>query len=157
MFKSNALQFKNSLRGVTPRFEKKIADRIVATAHFVHKSLIDKTPVWEGQTVRNYIMTIGTGFSGRLEASGNGATGKTSKLALGNEPRRAENANAALESGNVLNSKNAFNKIFITNNSENVAGLERGELPDSARSRSPNGMFALTLEEVINRLNSKAL
>lgn len=157
MFKSNALQFRNSLKSIAPRFNKKISEKIVATSHFVHKSLIDKTPVWEGQTVRNYIMTIGTGFSGRLEASGSGATGHTSKMALGNEPRRSENSTAALESGNILNEKNSFSRIFITNNSENVAGLERGELPDSSRSRSPRGMFAITLEEVISRLNSKSL
>ena len=157
MFKSNASTFAKSLKDVSPRWNRKVATRIINAARFVHQSLIDKTPVWEGQTVRNYIMTLDVGYSGKIDPIGEGATGQTSKMGLGDEPRRAENASAALETGSILTLDNAFSRILITNNSDNVAGLELGQLPDSGRSRSPNGMFAITLEELLSRLNSKTI
>ena len=157
MFTSNAASFARSLKDISPRYQKRVAERIVNIARFVHKGLIDRTPVWEGQTVRNYIMTIDSGFSSKLEAIGSEPTGQTSKMGLGSEPRRLENEAAALDSGSVLSVQNAFSKIYITNNSDNVSGLELGQLPDAGRSRSPNGMFAITLEEAISKLNSQTI
>lgn len=157
-FKSNSSQFAKRLREVVAEKKIYLARKIVATSRFVHQSLIDKTPVWEGKTVRNYIMTINTPFSGEYEEIGTGDTGRTSLMPLGPEPRRAANAEAALASGKVLTEKSAFSRIFITNNTDTVSGLETGSLPGAGkRSRSPEGMFAVTLEEASSRLRSKRL
>jgi len=158
MFRSNASSFAKQLENCYQKKIEEAATRVFKTARFVHKSLIDKTPVWEGVTVRNYIMTIGTPYAGVLPEIGGVPTGRTNQMPLGTEPRRAENAAAALESGSVLTKVNAFSKIYITNNSDSVSGLEHGELPgDGYTPRSPNGMFGITLEEALSRLNSKAL
>lgn len=158
MFRSNSKSFSASLRRCALEERAKVAKRIVLTAHWVHESLVDKTPVWEGKTVRNYIMTVGSPFSGEYEAIGTGPTGQTSKMALGTEPRRGPNAEAALSTGRVLSEKNAFNRIYVTNNSDTVAGLEAGILPGGGLpSRSPQGMFAITLQEAASRLKSKRL
>jgi hypothetical protein len=157
MFKSNAPSFNKAILSVSPKWEKRVAQRIVAVARFAHKSLIDKTPVWEGRAVRNYIMTVGRPFTGVYEPIANGPTGQTSKMSLGVEPRRGPNEEAALATGSSLTLKNSYSRIFISNNSPDIGGLERGELPGTTPSRSSNGMFGITLEEAIQRLNAKAL
>lgn len=157
MFTSNADKFNAAILKATAGWNDKIADRIVAIARFSHKSLIDKTPVYEGKAVRNYIMTIGEPYTGVYDPIEDGPTGHTSTMSLGSEPRRPSNEEAALESGSVLSRETAFSKIFITNNAEDIEGLERGELPGTTPSRSPNGMFAITLEEVLQRLNANTL
>jgi hypothetical protein len=157
-FSSNYKEFASGLKKEVLIVQKMLAERIVNTARFAHRSLIDKTPVWEGKTVRNYIMTVGSPFAGEFDEIGTGPTGVTSQMALGSEPRRAANAEAALATGSVLTLKNAFSQIYISNNTDTVAGLENGDLPgDGKPSRSPQGMFAITAQEVMQRLKSGRL
>lgn len=156
--KSNYKSFAKGVEAEKKVIRNFVSSKIIATARFVHQSLIDKTPVWEGKTVRNYIMTIGSPFSGEYDEINNGPTGKTSSMPLGSEPRRGPNAAAALKTGSVLNEKTALSKIFITNNTDSVQGLEFGDLPGGGKpSRSPGGMYGLTLTEVQVRLRSKRL
>lgn len=157
-YSSNSAAFAQGIKKSRDEKVKKLRFMIVSSARFVHKSLIDKTPVWEGQTVRNYIMTLNAPFVGEYAASGGGDTGRTNSMALGAEPRRGVNAAAALQSGSVLNEDNCFTHIFITNNSEAVMGLELGLLPGAGyKPRSPQGMFGITMQELMNRLKSKQL
>lgn len=160
MFKSNSKEFKDSLNKYFPKWKEGFAKRLDKIARYSHKQLMSKTPVYEGTTVRNYILTINTPFTGVFEPISNGPTGNTNSMSLGTEPRRAENEAAAETSLSNLRIKpdNPFVKIIISNNSDSVAGLELGQLPgEPLKSRSPNGMFGITLEQLLVKLESGSI
>ena len=157
MFKSNIPQFTKQVNAYFPRWKAEFAKRLDRIARYSHKSLMTRTPVHEGTKVRNYILTMNTPFSGELSAITSGPTGATNSLPLGAEPRRAANEAAAESSlSNIrINPANPFVKIYISNNSDSVAGLEVGQLPGAPlQSRSPNGMFGITMQQLLNKLNS---
>jgi hypothetical protein len=129
---------------------KKFANLVDMTTNAVHYSLMEKTPVFTGETVRNYIWTEGTPFGGLAKAIGNQPPGPTNSQPLGTETRRPANEVAATITLENLSFVNPFKKYFVTNNSPSVGGLELGKLPGNGkRSRSPNGMFLIT-EQVVN-------
>ena len=160
MYKSNAASFISKLKKVPNKWEDRLGKKITNTIKFVHQSLIDKTPVHEGTTVRNYILTMDSPYSGgEIAAIGTGDPGRTSTMSLGSEPRRPANERAALATQANLNLKtNIYRKVYITNNSHAVGGLEMGDFPGGGlRSRSPNGMFGITMQEAIDRLKSGSI
>lgn len=158
VYSSNSTQFIKDLDAYFPAFKVKFAKRLDAVARYTHKTLMSKTPVHEGTTVRNYILTMNTPYTGgELSPIGTQPPGQTNNLPLGSEPRRSANEAAAAESLNSLAIRdiNPFVKIYISNNSDSVGGLELGELPgEPYKSRSPNGMFGITMEQLLAKLNS---
>lgn len=111
----------------------------------VDASLKARTPVNTGSAVRNYIWTKDVPFAGVMEAIDNGDPGPTNSMPLGQEPRRDINETAAFESLLALDFTNPFQKFICTNNDPDIQGLELGLLPPAPlKSRSPNGMFAVT-------------
>lgn len=140
------------------RFERRFSDgihQIIVGADEYIKSL---TPVYTGETVRNYIWTMNVPFSGVHEAIDSGPTGATNSMPLGVEPRRAANEAAAGESLHDLSFGNPFQNYILTNNAPAVGGLELGILPgEPLKSRSPNGMFGLTHEYVLTKLRAQGI
>ena len=158
-FKSNSTHFISQAKMVPEKLEVKFRIRLEKIVRVAHKSLLDKTPVFEGRTVRNYILTMDSPHQGsQIEPIGSGPPGPTNSMPLGSEPRRPANEAASLATQSALDLRKPFRKVFITNNSEAVAGLERGELPGKGKpSRSPNGMFMITMQEIVTRIQSGAL
>jgi len=159
-FKSNIPQFKKDINDYFPKWKKEFAKRLNNISRYSHKQLMSKTPVYEGTTVRNYILTMNTPSSTTYSPIGSGPTGQTNAMPLGSEPRRPANEAAAAESLNNLkiDVNNPFVRIFISNNSDSVAGLEVGALPGTPlQSRSPNGMFGITMEQLLSKLNSGSI
>ena len=160
MFKSNIAQFQKQTEAYFPKFKKDFAKRLDSIARYSHKTLMSKTPVHEGTTVRNYILTMTTPSSTTYEPVESGPIGQTNNMPLGLEPRRGANEKAAEASlANLkINPENPFVKVYISNNADSVAGLEAGELPgDPLKSRSPSGMFGITMEQLLARLNSGSI
>lgn len=160
MFKSNKIQFQKQLNSFFPKWKKEFSARLNNISRYAHKTLMSKTPVNEGTTVRNYILTMNTPSSTVYSPIESGPVGQTNNLPLGVEPRRDANERAAESSLSNLkiDPANPFVKIYISNNSDSVAGLELGLLPgDPFISRSPNGMFGITMEQLIAKLNAKAI
>jgi len=128
------------------KLERKFAeniDNLVRDIDFHIKAL---TPVNTGQAVRNYIWTRNNPNSVVFSAINNGPPGPTNQMALGTEPRRGVNEDAAAGSIGVLGlGANPFGVIYLTNNSPDIVGLEMGILPGPPfKSRSPRGMFGVT-------------
>lgn len=116
------------------------------------------TPVYSGSAVRNYIWTVGEPNSVTYEAIADGPTGRTNSMALGQEPRRAANESAALESLLAIDLTNPFQTFYCTNLSPDIEGLELGLLPGPPlSSRSPNGMFGITQAYVEAKIASKGI
>lgn len=160
MFKSNIPQFEKQINAYFPKFKKDFAKRLDAIARYSHKTLMSKTPVHEGTTVRNYILTMGSPSSVTYDPVESGPIGQTNNLPLGLEPRRGANEKAAEGSLSNLNisAENPFVKIYISNNADSVSGLEAGELPgEPYKSRSPSGMFGITMEQLLAKLGSGSI
>lgn len=126
--------------------ERKFAQNLDALVRDIDDHIKALTPVNTGQAVRNYIWSIGTPNAIVYEAIDNGPPGPTNSMALGSEPRRGPNEEAAARSiGSLGLVANPFTEVILTNLSPDIQGLEYGLLPGPPlRSRSPSGMFGIT-------------
>jgi len=141
------------------KLEAKFAQRVSWLVTEIDNHIKSVTPVNTGQAVRNYIWTIGTSNSITYDAIDNGPPGPTNSMALGQEPRRGVNEAAAAQSLTTLGlTANPFAAIYLTNNSPDIVGLEKGLLPGPPlRSRSPGGMFGLTSSYINALVRSKGM
>lgn len=150
--------FLQGLQDSIDNVDKVVAATVRKTVHAVHESLVSKTPVYTGQTVRNYVWSDEEPNRLVFEALGSGDPGHTNAMALGAEPRRAENEAASRATLKSLDYTNPYKKYTVMNNSPSVSGLEAGELPGKGMSsRSPKGMFMLTQMLIASKLKSGVL
>ena len=138
--------------------EARFARNVKALVEDIDDHIKSLTPVYTGQAVRNYIWTVETPHMGVFDAIDNGPTGRTNSMALGAEPRRGPNEDAAARSLSSLNFRNPFQTFILTNNSPDIVGLELGILPGPPlESRSPNGMFGLVHSFVNAKIAAKGI
>ena len=123
---------------------------------FVHKSVTSKTPVYTGESLRNWVWSTGSPQGGSSPAIGSGPTGHTSTMTLGSEPRRPANQAATDASFATLNTANPYQQFWLANDSENISDLEYGLLPTHIASRSPGGMVRITVQNLLLALESGA-
>lgn len=136
-------------------FENKLSVKMMVLCGEIDFYIKSLTPVYTGQSVRNYIWTAEQPFDMVLEAIDNGPTGHTNSMPLGHEPRREVNEEAAAVTLAQLNFSNPFQTFILTNNSPQIGGLELGLLPGPPmKSRSPSGMFGLTHAWTMLQLNT---
>lgn len=134
--------------------ERHVSVKIMTLCGEIDEYIKSITPVYSGQSVRNYIWTTNSPYSGVLDAIDNGPTGKTNSMPLGVEPRREANEEAAAASLLGIDFSNPFQTFILTNNAPQIGGLELGLLPGPPlKSRSPSGMFGLTHEWVMTKIN----
>ena len=124
---------------------------------FVHQEVTSKTPVWSGQALRNWVWSVGQpNTSPAMEALGTIAKGPTNSMPLGVEPRRPINQAAADASFAQISTRNPYQQFWLSNNSPDIMGLEYGELPTRASSRSPRGMVRVTVQNLMLALEGGA-
>jgi hypothetical protein len=152
---TNRREIETKVKASMAQFKRNLSQGIMITCLAIDETLKSHTPVWSGKAVRNYIWSAGAPSMEVFAAIENGPTGPTNSMALGTEPRRAVNEEAAFESFLTLPFDNPFQCFYLTNHAEDIAGLELGQLPTSDRSRSPNGMFLLTQGYISALVNSK--
>jgi hypothetical protein len=135
------------------KLEKRFAQNVNWLVNEIDNHIKSVTPVNTGQAVRNYIWSRNVASSITYDAIDNGPPGPTNSMALGQEPRRGVNEAAAAQSLSALNALgDPFGELILANNSPDIVGLERGDLPGPPlRSRSPAGMFGIT-ESYVNTL-----
>ena len=156
----NKRSFFAKLDALPRKIDRHFAKRIETIMAFAMGSLTKKTPVKSGRAVRNYVATTDYPYTGGImEPLGVGPIEPTNELPLGPESRRPANTAAAVATlKNVTTRPNPYRRYFITNKAPNISGLEHGELPEPPyKPRSPNGMFAVTVQEIIARLQSGVL
>lgn len=151
---ANKREVHAQVRASMARFENRLSVKLMVICGDVNEYIMSLTPVYTGQSVRNYIWTTGEPTIGVLAAIDNGPTGKTNSMPLGQEPRRSVNEEAASASLLALDFTNPFQTFILTNNAPQIGGLELGLLPGPPlKARSPNGMFGLTHEYIITKIN----
>lgn len=160
---TNGISGKDSARraalGSIDELERKFARNLDALVNEIDTQIKALTPVNTGQSVRNYIWSIGSPSSIVHDAIDNGPPGPTNSMALGTEPRRGVNEAAAAESLASLNLlANPFETIYLTNNAPEIEGLELGILPGPPlKSRSPQGMFGVTQAYVSTLVKARGM
>lgn len=97
------------------------------------------TPVWSGDTVRNFRVGVGGPSSGPMVKASSGPPGPTRTMSLGQEPNRARNERAALQDArSTLNGYKDLSKPLFINNvvvsqtgdSNKFALIDAGLAPD---------------------------
>lgn len=141
------------------RLEKLFAQNLQDLIEEIDDHIKSLTPVNTGQAVRNYIWTTGSPNTIVFDAIDTGPTGPTNSMALGVEPRRRANEEAARATMlSLAVGQNPYQAIYLTNLSPDIVGLEAGLLPGPPlRSRSPSGMFGVTSAYIKTLIASKGM
>ena len=121
--------------------KKAVVEKLSLAITQATETIIERTPVYTGKTLRNFRWSVGAPYAGVLPAiSKGGLPGKTSKAPLGSEIRREPNAEdvrtGALDVITDLQ-RNPFQDIFLVNNHDNYFRVEYGTY--SENSRTPPG------------------
>ena len=156
-----AVETKGSPRKTLDAFRLCVAQaynrQIIKFAIMLNERLLAKTPVWEGETLRNWRWTIGAPDLGPpIPAVGGTEPGHTNSMALGTEPRRASNEDAqragfAIFLGELEASKEPVS-VYLTNTAKSAMGVELGLLPTPGQSRSPKGVLYLSVIETLTAM-----
>jgi hypothetical protein len=153
----NADEFLKGLGKCLDGVEKCVGTEVKGIVNYIDKKVHERTPVHSGQAVRNMIWSQGTGGGGgeALEAIHEPeATGYTSQMGLGEEPRRKANQDAAQATLHALNFENPFTVYTLANHSPDIGMIEDGSSGIAGKSRAPNGVFAITVAEVMEKVKA---
>lgn len=154
---ANPGTFISGLDRSVERFEKMLSKRVRALVSEGMRRLIAKTPVYTGQAVANYVATGGAPYSGPVKSGGDPQEG-TNAMPLGPEKNRAGAAAGALATVASVDFSDPYKVFYITNRAPHIGGLEAGALPrEPYTPRSPAGMFAVTVQELMALLNSGSI
>ncbi len=131
-----------------------IRARVKELVYHAHYNITERTPVWSGQSVRNWVWTIDQPATATLDAIDNGPPGQTSKMPLGSEPRRGPNQASSDATFEALSYNNPFRSYWLANNAPEIIKLEFGQLPTPSASRNPAGMVRVTVQELLAKLKT---
>ena len=137
----NVSEFVGSIQKEIDDLKEKAIIEVRKAVSVIMMELMSRTPVWSGETVRNYRVGVNSMPAGTLAALGTGYPGDTNKMPLGPEPRRAENQNAALEEARqaVQAFTNLSQTVFITNtiSASKWDLVDNGDAPERSAKLSP--------------------
>lgn len=134
--------------------ETLIRKKVKELIHYAHYNITERTPVWSGQSLRNWVWSMDQASTTTLEAIDNGPPGPTNSMPLGSEPRRPPNQASSDATFMALSYNNPFRNYILTNNAPDIIKLEYGQLPTAASSRSPAGMVRITVQELLEKLKT---
>ena len=154
---TNRRQVERDVRKSMADMKKRLGKNIREVCFEIDDTIKAHTPVWSGKAVRNYLWSVGVASTQVFDAISNGPPGPTNSMALGTEPRRDVNESASRETLLSLDFSDPFKSFILTNNADDIEGLEYGLLPTRESSRSPNGMFGLTQNYISEFIRSKGI
>lgn len=137
--------FKNVLADATKRWDDGLDKKLVE----LNELVLARTPVWEGDVIHNWRWsTRAPDYRHEDPVATPSDPGRTSRMALGQEPRRRANATRPRQSlAGALRAKEPID-IYLTNSAESAVELEAGLLPSPDRFRSTRGFLRLSIKEV---------
>lgn len=135
----------NRLRAELAKFEEQAVQEVKDTARYLLEQLFERTPVWEGTTVRNFNVSTGGYSMAFSQPSGIGDPGPTNLMSLGSEPRRGANESAARSAAENALTFKKLTDVYINNTSPHGEMIDLGEAPGGAgqRIRNPGGVSML--------------
>ena len=151
MFKGSILP---EIKAEIKKVEQKAIAEVKGATLLVVLEMMKRTPVWTGETVRNYKAGVGS-VPGGFSAPTGATPGKTSEMTMGSEPLRAVNESAALGPISSLRMDKLTN-VFITNTIDGKKWdlIDNGGNPDPSKARNPGGVSKLAIQSAKNRLKN---
>lgn len=142
---------RDALRAVE-EFKQECIETMKEGARVVTQELMDRTPVWSGDTVSRYSWDGVSG--GRSDKPTPAPTGH---LGLGAEPNRAGAESEALGAmEGVLGGYNDLNKSLTLTNSSDIWDLiDNGSAPTPELARNPGGVSVLGEQAAKAKLGDK--
>lgn len=147
--------FLNDARKALKTCEDDAVEKVKEIARALNEELMARTPVWTGQTVRNYVWYAwgaGGGSGSVREAIGSNPKDLvgTGFMPLGTEPRRADNEAAVREEleGVLADYTKLGRSIVVMNFSPTWDLVDSGSAPTPDRARNPGGVSNLA-EQVV--------
>lgn len=140
------------------QFIAKFAINVRKIAEHVHRGILDRHPVWSGESISAWHWTVdGSGGGGGSSIEKKSYTkaeseqfGHTGSMPLGSEPMRASaTANVENEFSSMqISPDDPFHIYIMSNDNPRTEMLEYGEIPRTSRSRNPGGMIRITEAEI---------
>jgi len=144
-----------ALKKEIKNLEQEAMREVEKAARVLTLELFKRTPVWTGETVRNYTWSIGTSSSGVLKGALGGSPENTNTLPLGSESNRAINQAAALNDLSTIRLSKLQN-MAVTNTIPRQKWdlIDNGSAPTSAglTPRNPGGVSKIATQAARRRL-----
>ena len=136
------------------KLEKQAIKEVAEAAFIVSEAFFDRTPVWEGTTIRNYQWGKSPIRGGQIAAIGSGDPGHTGFMAMGTEPRRPANENAVMAQLRSVLPKDKLSDLYLTNTvrPEQWDLVDSGSAPRRSRARNPGGVTKIAIANAKSRL-----
>lgn len=141
------------LRDGIKEFEKEAISVMRDATMIVLAELFANTPVWSGETVRNYAVGVGSKPGGGTKGFIGGAPEATSNKPMGSENNRGANEAAALsDASTAVSAMTKLQSVYITNLVDGAKWdlIDSGNAPEPGRARNPGGVSKLA------EMNAKA-
>lgn len=131
------------------KLEEKAAVEVTSIAVELTVALMENTPVWSGETVRNYAWGTTMPGTGAVKEIGSSDPGPTNSMSLGSEPRRPANEAAALSEVKSIK-MTTLQPLYGTNRiaADKWDLIDNGAAPTTATSRTPGGISRRATQKV---------
>ena len=141
---------RKELMAAVKEVERQGAAEVERAAWVVLEGLLSWTPVWEGQVLRSYTVSIDSPVTANRQPLGTGDPGPTNSMALGDEPRRGPNEAAVRsEAAGALRAlSRGLRTVWVTNGSDLWDLVDSGGAPGGPgqQIRNPGGTSKLALQ-----------
>lgn len=150
-------QFGREIDAELQRFEEQCVKEVQKATRVVLEALFLRTPVWSGETVRNYTASVGrkAGGAPKGHIGPKPPPDSTNALPLGAEHNRPANQNAArADVEGAIGGMKKLKDVFMTNT---VGGgkwdlIEYGSAPTPQTARNPGGVSILAMQTARSKL-----
>ena len=143
--------FIAGLQAQIDKFEQQCVEASVDVAFALQRNLFSRTPVWSGDTLRNYQWGVGSMPSGaHVQPSGS----LPSSPYDFSEENREPNENSVLQEMESLYEITKLQNLLVTNNIDPQKWdlIDAGDAPMPGRGRNPGGVSTLALQDTRTQL-----
>lgn len=144
VYRSNIQRVVARMQGEPDRARQFVHERLRKMIVWFDGKLHERVPVWSGRAARNMIWSQGSPNATEFEPDGTGEYG---------ESRRAANQALAQATLTGLTFTGAIGTYYLANHARNIGLIEDGAAPTPERSRTPEGIFRITIADLMLALD----
>lgn len=155
-YSSNAKAFVSQFDKIKAYVQEQVGEYERQFVIELNRRILALTPVWEGDSIANYVWSIGSPLLGHVTPIGGVDPGHTNKMSLGQEPRRAANEAIVREKLASVLAADLPADIYLTNSAPEIVYLEYRLNPTPERTRvQQGGMVRLAIIQTLSTLHGR--